>query len=148
MNQRTTAEQADFLSRRRARMLPLLAAIYLTQQASFFLAGDGDRTVDHVKVGAWLLLSLVLLAALTTKGFWFNRREVRDMIDDEVTRAHRGDALGWGFIVSTLTGVALYFVAMIEPVTPREVIHLIVSLGLGAAIIRFGMLEMRAIKDD
>ena len=59
MNQRTTAEQADFLSRRRARMLPLLAAIYLTQQASFFLAGDGDRTVDHVKVGAWLLLSLV-----------------------------------------------------------------------------------------
>ena len=37
---------------------------------------------------------------------------------------------------------------MIEPVTPREVIHLIVSLGLGAAIIRFGMLEMRAIKDD
>jgi len=148
MNQRTTAEQADFLSRRRARMLPLLAAIYLTQQASFFLAGDGDRTVDHVKVGAWLLLSLVLLAALTTKGFWFNRREVRDMIDDEVTRAHRGDALGWGFIVSTLTGIALYFVAMIEPVTPREVIHLIVSLGLGAAIIRFGMLEMRAIKDD
>ena len=123
MNQRTTAEQADFLSRRRARMLPLLAAIYLTQQARFFLAGDGDRTVDHVKVGAWLLLSLVLLAALTTKGFWFNRREVRDMIDDEVTRAHRGDALGWGFIVSTLTGVALYFVAMIEAVTAPSVIE-------------------------
>ena len=148
MNKRTTAEQADFLSRRRARMLPLLAAIYLTQQASFFLAGDGDRTVDHIKVGAWLLLSLVLLAALTTKGFWFSRREVREMIDDEGTRSHRGDALGWGFIVSTLTGIALYFVAMIEPVTPREVIHLIVSLGLGAAIIRFGMLEMRAIKDE
>ena len=148
MNQRTTAEQADFLSRRRARMLPLLAAIYPTQQASFFLAGDGDRTVDHVKVGAWLLLSLVLLAAVEPESLGRQRREVRDMIDDEVTRAHRGDALGWGFIVSTLTGIALYFVAMIEPVTPREVIHLIVSLGLGAAIIRFGMLEMRAIKDD
>ena len=147
MTERTAAQQADFLSHRRARTLPLLAAIYLAQQASYFLAGDGDRTVDHVKVGAWLLLSLVLLAALTTKGFWLKSREVRDMIDDEGTRANRSEALRWGFVVSTLTAITLYFVAMIEPVTAREVIHLIVSLGLAAAIIRFGMLELRALKD-
>ena len=51
-----------------------------------------------MKIGAWVVLSLVLLAALTTKGFWFHKRDVRDMIDDEGTRANRVAALGWGFV--------------------------------------------------
>ncbi len=140
----SSSHQADRLSRRRARMLPLLAVIYLSQQVSYFASDAGDRAVDHVKVGAWLLLSLVLLAALTTKGFWFRSREVRDMIDDETTRAHRGDALGWGFVMAILTAIALYFVAMYEPLTAREAIHAIVSLGLAAALVRFGLLERRA----
>jgi hypothetical protein len=148
MTTRTAAEQADHLSRRRARMLPFLAVIYLSQQISFFAsAGEGPRAADHVKLGAWVVLSLVLLAALTTKGFWFHRREVRDMIDDEVTRAHRGEALGWGFVMAIVSAIALYFASMFEPMGAREAIHVIVSLGIAAAIVRFGMLERRALRD-
>ena len=148
MTTRTAAEEADQLSRRRARMLPFLAVIYLSQQVSFFAdAGSGERAVDHVKVGAWVVLSLVLLAALTTKGFWLRRREVRDMIDDELTKAHRAEALGWGFIMSTLGAIGLYFVSMFEPMGAREAIHVSVSLGIAAAIVRFGMLERRALRD-
>ena len=148
MSTRTAAEQADHLSRRRARMLPFLAIIYLTQQVSYFAdAGSGDRAVDHVKVGAWVVLSLVLLAALTTKGFWLHSREVREMIDDEGTRAHRGAALGWGFVMAILSAITLYFVSMVEPIGAREAIHVIVSLGIAAAIVRFGMLERRALRD-
>ena len=149
MTERTTAQEADYLSRRRARMLPILAVIYLTQQASYFsqFHGEAVRPVDHVKIGAWVILSLVLLAALTTKGFWLRSREIRDMIDDETTRAHRGDALGWGFVFSILTAIALYFLAMFEPMDSREAIHLIVSLGIPAALVRFGMLERRAHRD-
>src|SRR5687767_14215156 len=113
MTTRTTAQQADYLSRRRARMLPFLAIIYLTQQASFLTANAaGGRTVDHVKVGAWVVLTLVLLAALTTKGFWFHKREVRDMIDDEGTSANRVAALGWGFVMAILSAIGLFFVSM------------------------------------
>ena len=146
---RTTAEQADHLSRRRARMLPFLAVIYLTQQASFFAAvpADPTRAVDHVKIGAWVVLSLVLLAALTTKGFWVQRQEVRDMIDDEGTRANRGAALGWGFVAAILAAIALFFVSIFEPISAREAIHVIVSIGIAAAIIRFAMLERRAMRD-
>ncbi len=147
MTTRTTAEQADHLSRRRARMLPFLAVIYLTQQASYFTGGAGDRPVDHVKIGAWVVLSLVLLAALTTKGFWFHSREVREMIDDEVTRAHRAAAMGWGFVMAILSAIGLYFVSMYEPIGVREAIHVIVSFGIAAAIVRFGMLERRALRD-
>jgi hypothetical protein len=148
MTTRSAAEEADQLSRRRARMLPFLAVIYLTQQVSFFASTQqGPRAADHVKIGAWVVLSLVLLAALTTKGFWLRRREVREMIDDEVTRAHRGEALGWGFIMAILGAIALYFVSMFEPMGAREAIHVIVSLGIAAAIVRFGMLERRALRD-
>ena len=149
MTERTISEQAEHLSRRRARMLPFLAIIYLAQQFSFFAAApaDPERAVDHVKIGAWVVLSLVLLAALTTKGFWLHAREVRDMIDDEGTRANRGAALGWGFVMAILSAIALFLVSIFEPVSAREAIHVIVSLGIGAAIIRFAMLERRAYRD-
>jgi len=142
--------RADRLSRRRARILPILAIIYLTQQASYFSAAldSPTRTVDHVKIGAWLLLSAVLLAALTTKGFWFHPRAVRELVDDEHTRNNRLDAMRIGFLAAMLTGIVLYFVVQIEPMTARQAIHLIISLGLGAALVRFGMLERRAYRND
>ena len=57
------SERAEELSRRRARMLPFLAIIYFSQQATFFSALDpaGHESARMVKIGAWLLLSAVLL---------------------------------------------------------------------------------------
>ena len=104
MSDRTAAEQAEYLSLRRARMLPILAVIYLSQQVTFFSALDpaGHESARAVKIGAWLVLSAVLLAALTTKGFWLRPREVRDLIDDENTRANRLDAIRYGFVAAML----------------------------------------------
>ena len=90
MNGLTISEKVEMLSRRRARALPTLAVIFLAQQASYFnMPAQSDRTVDHVKIGAWLLLSVVLLAGLGTGGAWFRPREVRELVNDESTRAHR-----------------------------------------------------------
>ena len=45
-------ETADRLSRRRARMLPALAAIFVIQQAAYFAEPDvATRLVDEVKIG-------------------------------------------------------------------------------------------------
>ena len=149
MSEISAAQRADELSQRRARMLPVLAIIYLSQQATFFSALDpaGHESARTVKIGAWLLLSAVLLAALTTKGFWFHPREVRDLIDDENTRANRLDGIRYGFIASMVATMAVYFIVPIEPVTATEAAHIILSAGLGAALIRFGFLERRAHRD-
>ena len=58
MNERSVSERADFLSRRRARILPILAVIYFAQQVTFVSAlGNGaHRDVDHFKIGAWVVL--------------------------------------------------------------------------------------------
>jgi hypothetical protein len=146
MTDTSTIVRAEQLSRKRARMLPFLAIIYLTQQATFF-SGDappGVRSVDHVKIGAWLVLSFILLLALATNGFWFQRRELRDLLNDEQTRANRASAMSYGFIASMLGAMVVYLAVQFEPLSAREAIHIILSLGLGAALIRFGMLERRA----
>ena len=139
-------ERAEQLGRRRARVLPFLALMFIAQQASFFVEGSGgpaERAVDHVKLAAWLVLSGVLLAALWTGGFWLQKREVRALMDDEVTRAHRSAALSLGFLVAMLAAIALYLVDMVEPMTSRMAIHLIVTAGIAAALLRFGVLERR-----
>jgi hypothetical protein len=149
MNKRTISEKADLLSRRRARMLPVLAILYFTQQISFLSTlGNGQhRDVDHFKIGAWVVLSLVLMLALATKGFWLQPREVRDLIDDENTRANRLQAMQLGFLFACGAALAAYFIAEFEALTVGEAAHLVLTFGLGAALIRFGVLERRAHKE-
>jgi hypothetical protein len=141
-------ETADRLTRRRARMLPFLAIIFLTQQIVYFADVDvRARMVDHVKVGAWLLLSVVLLLALATGGFWLKPRAVRALMDDEVTRANRAEAFRIGFLVTMIAGIGLYFLDQLAPMSGREAVHILVTIGIATALIVFGALEKRALRD-
>lgn len=147
-NENVTA-QAERLSRRRARMLPFMAIVFLTQQATFFSGGDrGERAVDHVHIAAWLVLSAVLLLALVTGGGWIYPRAVRDLANDEVTRAHRSAAFQYGFLASMAGCIGLYVFDLFEPLSGRDAVHFILTIGIFAALIRFAMLERRALKDD
>jgi hypothetical protein len=146
----SVAEKAEYLSKRRARMLPALAVIFLSQQAAFFSTlGSREQTAVYtVKVSAWLLLSIVILAALSTKGFWLERREVRDLIDDENTRANRNDAMRWGFLFSMAAAIGVYALTLFQVgMSARDAVHVVMSVGIPAALIRWGMLERRAFAD-
>jgi uncharacterized membrane protein len=147
MVRRTVAEQAERLSARRARTLPMLVLIYFGQQMSFFSGEVGHRTVDHFKIGAWVVLSVVLIFGLMTRGFWFQRTEVRELLDDENTRSNRNEATRIGFLVGMLAAIACYFIAEFEPWSAQDSAHLVLTFGIGAALIRFAILERRAHRD-
>jgi hypothetical protein len=142
-------EKADRLSRLRARMLPALAAIFLVQQGAFVMARieGGTRTVDRVTIGAWLVLSVVLLLLLTTGGAWLQRRSVRTLLNDEVTRANRTSGMELGFIAAMFGAVALYLFTLFEPLSGPDAIHVLMTVGIGAALLRYGYLERRAHRD-
>ena len=132
-------EAADILSRRRARMLPMLAVIFIAQQVAYFAEPDaGMRAVDHVKIGAWVLLSVVLLLALATGGFWFKPKAVRALMDDEVTRANRADAFRLAFFATMGGAILLYFLSLFDPMSGREAIHLLTTVGIATARSRSG----------
>jgi len=150
MNERSTAERAEYLSKRRARMLPVLAIVFLSQQATFFstVNSPAPHPAYAVKISAWLVLSIVLLAALSTKGFWLQPKEVRDLIDDENTRANRNEAMRWGFLFSMGAAIAVYALTMFDmTVTARDAVHIVMTIGLATALIRWGILEKRAHRD-
>jgi hypothetical protein len=145
----SVAEKAEFLSNRRARMLPALAIIFLSQQASFFSQISDGRHVsaETAKISAWLVLSVVLLLGLATKGFWLEPKEVRALIDDENTRANRTEAMRWGFLFAMGSAIAVYVLTMFEAVTGREAVHIVLSFGIAAALLRWAALERRAHRD-
>jgi uncharacterized membrane protein len=143
-------EKAEYLSKRRARMLPMLALIFLSQQAVFLstVNSPAPHSAYGVKISAWLVLSIVILAALATKGFWLEPKEVRDLIDDENTRANRNDAMRWGFLFSMGAAIGVYALTLFDvSLTARDAVHLVMTVGIPAALIRWGMLERRAYRD-
>jgi uncharacterized membrane protein len=141
------AEEAERLSRKRARMMPALGVLLVTQQAVFLTTNDTGRLVDGVRATGWLALAAVVLAVLVTGGFWFKSRAVRNLMDDEVTQANRASALTLGFVLTMVTAIALYGVEAFAPgaVTTGEALHIIVTIGLFAALLRFAVLERRAL---
>jgi hypothetical protein len=143
-----TAAQAEKLSNRRARALPVLAIMFLLQQGTYFTGGGaGNRTVDHVHIAAWLVLSVVLLLAMSTGGGWIYSREVRQLANDEATRVHRDTAFRLAFLVSMGACVLLYAISLYEPLGGRDALHAILTAGIATALIRFGFLERRALRD-
>ena len=138
------ADLADRLGRFRARMFPVLAIMFLIQQMAFFSNPPAERTVDHVRIGAWVAMTAVILFVLNSRGFWFRPAKVRAMIDDEVTRSNRTSAMHWGFVAAMLAGIVVYVVQGVTQFTAREAIHLIVSAGIVMALMRFGLLERRS----
>ena len=140
------AEIADRLTRRRARMLPVLGLFFMIQQAAYWSRPPAsERLVDHVRLGAWAAMALVILFAATTGGFWRYSAAVRAMINDEQTRANRSAAMSAGFFASMLMGIALYVLQGALLLTAGEAIHLIVSAGLIVLLMRFAMLERRGL---
>jgi Na+-driven multidrug efflux pump len=147
MTIQSDAAKAEQLTRRRARMLPVLAVLFLGQQVSYFGSIEGNRAVDHVKISAWIVLSIVLLLALTTGGGWIYSKQVRDLANDESTRAHRADAFRWGFVAAMGACILMYAVSLFEVVGGREAVHVVMTIGIATALVRFGWLERRASRD-
>ena len=89
----------------------------------------------------------MLLLALATGGGWIYSRSVRDLANDEVTRANRDTAIAFGFFAAMVACVALYVLTLFEPLGGRDAVHVIMSIGIAAALLRFGLLERRALRD-
>ena len=141
------SEEAERLSRRRAGMMPMLGVLLIVQQGIFFTADDTGRLVDSIRTTGWMALALVILAVLVTGGFWFKPRAIRNLMDDEITRANRASALTFGFVLAMSAAIVLYALEAFYSgsATTREAIHIIVTAGLVGALARFGLLERRAL---
>lgn len=145
---RSDAAAAERIARRRTRVVWASAIFYLLWQIAFYQWGQADaapaRSVDQVKVGAWVVWTLVLLLIVGTGGAFFKGRAVRGLINDELSVANRHAGQRWGFWAAVLAGLLVYGYTFYEGVGAREAVHFILSAGVGVALVSYAALERRA----
>ena len=147
-SKRTVAEEAEQVSRRRSRALWVSGLFFTVWQGAFATWGLGDqppvRLVDQVKLGGWVAWVLVLLAMLATGGVVFRSPEVQRRVNDEVSVANRHGAQRAGFWVAVLTLIGLYVATFFVTLTVHDILHLVLTLTVGGALLRHAILERRA----
>ncbi len=89
---------------------------------------------------------MALLALVAFGGGWFRKPSVRSIMNDDSTIENRRSALVTGFWAIVVCAFVLYGVSFFENFTGREAIRIMLSAPVGAAAIRFGTLERRALK--
>lgn len=142
-------DTAERLTRSRARAIPGLVIVFTLFQAAYFTSDGADIVAegpDILRLYAWLALSCVLLVFLATGGGFFRSRKVRTLLNDETTKAHRATATIAGFWVAMILCFIMYGATMYEPIAARTAAHVVLTAGIGTALLRFAILERRALK--
>ncbi|HEY5105299.1 MAG TPA: hypothetical protein VII73_00860 [Caulobacteraceae bacterium] len=142
------AERAERFSRKRTTMLWLEVALFGLWQTVFLVARwtspHGPRAGVTTDVLLWMTWVVVLLLLIGTGGGTLMSREVRRLVNDEVSTANRHEGQRWGFWAAMLVAIAVYLISIVQPAILTYAIHAVVSFGIGAALIRYAWLERRA----
>lgn len=136
-------EKAERLGRKRAQVFYVLTIVFFAGQGVYFGAPEATRD-SPPRVGAWLILVLLMLVLLATGGFLIRGRAVRNLLNDENARANRIAAQAVGFWATILALMAVYVESMFDPVTLNQAVHIVGTIGVGAALLTFATRERRA----
>jgi predicted secreted protein len=144
------AATAERIQRRLAVIMAVEAVLFFGWQMIFLISRHPDIGHGGVAPGQWdqplftLIWATALLLLVGTGGAWFASKEVRALLGDEATRAHRRRALAAGYWATMLTALVVYAYALFEPVKLVEALHIVLSVGIAAPLARFAQLERRA----
>ena len=133
-------EKAERLGRKRAQVFYVLTIVFFAGQGVYFGAPEATRD-SPPRVGAWLILVLLMLVLLATGGFLIRGRAVRNLLNDENARANRIAAQAVGFWATILALMAVYVESMFDPVTLNQAVHIVGTIGVGAALLTFATRE-------
>ena len=147
MHKETPFDQAARLESRTKRLLVSSGLMFVVWQVSYFLIfspSDGPlRRVDLVATGGFIAWGAALLMLLATGGGAFKSREVRRILDDELTRANRGLAYQYGFWALMLVSLIAYVAASVTAVSVRMLAHASLSAGVIVSVATVALLNRR-----
>ncbi len=146
-----TTSQTDYADRfaaGRARVAVVLACFMLFTQAGSWRAEDVPPGGTHgVHVVALIIWSTMVLAFLVLGGGLFLNARTRALVNDESTLDHCRQAMTTGFLTAIVMSGVVYLATLVEPVSAQTAIRLIMTFTIVMALLRFGVLERRALKN-
>jgi hypothetical protein len=132
-------ERAEQKGRARALCMGLLALVTAFNSTLGFDNVANDAAT--FRGGTWLITIALCLMVLLTGGGLMLSAQLRALMNDERTIAHRAKALATGFFAAILIAAILYVVSWSAPVEPRAALRLVTGLSLSTALARFALLE-------
>jgi hypothetical protein len=141
------AAQAERIQQRRTRILwfsGLMFAVWMGAAVTKNVVPGALRAVEIVRIVALLGWGAALLTLLVTGGRFARSGPLHDILEDELTLAHRRNALMTGFWC-LLSGVAaIYAVSLFTPIPYNAVAPALLILAVATPALRFALLERRA----
>ena len=135
-------DKADRISRARA-LIMAIAAIVLLIQAALGVGDEASSMTPVLRNATWGIMILFWLIILATGGGLQLGRNLRSLLNDEVSLANRGLALQTGFWAAMLLGLIVYFASLYWPIPVRSGLRIVTNLSIAAALIRYAWLELR-----
>ena len=121
-----SAQLADRLGWRRARVAQVLAFVFIATQVGSFDAHPLNRP-QMLSLSAWLCWVVGLLALLATGGALLRGRRIRALLNDETTRDHQLRAMAWGFWTAILVALAVYVLSFFTVIAASEGVRLVIT---------------------
>jgi hypothetical protein len=147
----TTTSVVDRLVSQRAWISIVLGLFVGAKSSNAFIfdfatGGPWVRVSDDLSLIAWIVwFAIVLLFALFGSGL-LRSAAVRQRLNDESTMAHWQEAIRTGFWAMMAGGVLCVIASYETALTARGAVQVMVSLGVGITLLRFGQLERLALK--
>jgi hypothetical protein len=148
MASRDSIEAADRASRTRAILIAAATFIFLAIQVvarPVFVEGPAESF--RVRGLFWALNAGALVLLLATGGGLAQRREIRTLVEDQVSVRHRVSAVAVGFWIAMAVAFLFYLVPGLRGRTSGEAVYAIVTPSISAALLAFAWLELRAHRD-
>ncbi|HKG95521.1 MAG TPA: hypothetical protein VKA84_26655 [Gemmatimonadaceae bacterium] len=148
MKPQNVVEFADQLSRRRALGIALATVAFLGVQlvARPVFRSDGYGA-SGPRAYMWALNAAALLLLLLPAGGFIWGRRVRELVNDEVSRANARTGAAAGFWMAMAAALAVYAVAASRALSAREAAYVVVTPATAVALLAFAWLESRAHRD-
>ncbi len=129
----------------RMHLACLLGIVMVTQGGRV-----ADMQIIHpnkdATVISWVTWIVVLIFfAMFASGLWQGAR-LRTLLNDEGSRANRQIAVRTGFWAMLAVSVGCYVASHYIAMETRPTLHVVVAMGVGAALLTFSRLERRALR--
>lgn len=147
--QANTVERADKISRNRAILIAVAAVVFVAGQilGHPFFDTTGPSDLHISRRIAWAINAVLLLALLATGGGLLNSREIRMLVNDEISRMNYRTSVTLGFWVAMTCALLLFAVPAFMSFTAHQAVYVIVTAAVTTASLTFAWLEYRAHRD-
>lgn len=132
-------ERAERASRGRAAIMALAAIVFIIN--AFIGFGHPAYSLPGVRGAIWPLIVLAWLAIVANGGGFRMRRQLCEVMNDELSRHNRSRATAAGFYATNVAAVGVYYASWWVPMLPGDILQLVTGIGVSIALLYYAWLE-------